>query len=402
MRIGLEDYRGFVDDEVIGEIYKKARQFYGKHILHINSTYEGGGVSEMLVSLVPLMNTIGLDVGWRILHGDQDFFTVTKDFHNALQGAEIKLTRAKKRMYVENSEKFSVFTHIHHDFVVIHDPQPLPIIRYYKKRQPWMWRCHIDLTKPHTDLWNFLKGFMLRYDAVVFSSDKYKKKDLPIEQKIVSPAIDPLAPKNREISEKKVLEIAKRNQIPLDKPIIAQVARMDPWKDPEGLLEAFKMVKSKVDCRLLFCYNLAPDDPQGVKIQSRVYRKSKKLAEKGEVLFVIGNNDTLVNAVQRLATVIAQKSKKEGFCLSVTEALWKEKAVVATNVGGIPTQITDGENGFMVDPEDTKGFANRIIELLKKPKLCGSLGEKGRETVREKFLITRLLTDYLNLFGDLI
>lgn len=402
MRIGLEDYRGFVDDKIIGEIYKKARRFYGKHILHINSTYEGGGVSEMLVSLVPLMNTIGLDVGWRILHGDQDFFTVTKDFHNALQGAKIKLTRSKKRLYVENSEKFSVFTHIHHDFVVIHDPQPLPIIRYYKKRQPWLWRCHIDLTNPHKDLWNFLKGFMLRYDAVVFSSEKYKKKNLPIEQKIVSPAIDPLDPKNREISEKKVLRIAKRNKIPLDKPIIAQVARMDPWKDPEGLLEVFKIVKSKVDCRLLFCYNLAPDDPEGVKIQSRVYRKAKNLAEKGDVLFVIGNNDTLVNAVQRLSTVIAQKSKKEGFCLSVTEALWKEKAVVATNVGGIPTQITDGENGFMVDPDDKEAFADRIIELLKKPKLCKAMGKKGRETVRKKFLITRLLTDYLDLFCDLM
>ncbi len=402
MRTSIEDYRSLVDDRVIGEIYRKARKLYGKHILHINSTYEGGGVSEMLVSLVPLMNYIGLEAGWRILHGDQDFFTVTKGFHNALQGAELNLSESKKKLYIETNESFSVFTHIDHDFVIIHDPQPLPIIKYYNKRQPWIWRCHIDLTEPHSDLWNFLKGFMLRYDEVIFSSEKYKKADLPIEQRIVSPAIDPLAPKNRAIKEKDILRIAQQQNIPLDKPIISQVARMDIWKDPEGLLDVFDLIREKVDCRLLFCYNLAPDDPEGVKIQSRVHRKSRKLAEKGDILFIIGNNDTLVNAIQRLATIIVQKSKKEGFCLSVTEALWKEKVVVATNVGGIPTQITDGENGFLVEPTDMKGFADRVVELLKKPKLREKMGKEGKEEVKEKFLITRLLSDYLDLFHSLL
>lgn len=398
----LEDYIGIVGDEVISNIYMNAKKLYGKHILHINSTYQGGGVSEMLVSLVPLMNNIGLDAGWRILHGSPDFFMITKKFHNGLQGAKINLSDLKKSLYTQTNENFSTFTHIDHDCVVIHDPQPLPLIRFYRKQQPWIWRCHIDLSDPQNDLWNFLKNFMLKYDVIISSSEKYKKANLPVEQRIICPAIDPISLKNKKLSEKDIFKFIKKARIPTDKPIITQVSRMDPWKDPEGLLEVFNLVKEKIDCRLVYCYNTAPDDPEGMTIYSRVHRKAKKLIEKGDVIFVVGNNDVLVNAVQRFSTVIVQKSIREGFCLAVTEALWKKKPVVASNVGGIPAQIKDGENGFLLEHTDTKGFADKIIRILQNPKLSTELGEKGKEFVRKKFLITRLLSDYLDLMNDVL
>lgn len=398
----LEDYIEIVGDDIISNIYRKARKLYTKHILHINSTYQGGGVSEMLVSLVPLMDDIGIYAGWRILHGSPDFFTITKKFHNGLQGAKINLSEMKKRLYNQTNENFSTFTHIDHDCVIIHDPQPLPLIRFYRKCQPWIWRCHIDLTDPQKDLWNFLKNFMLKYDVIIVSSEKYKKADLPVEQKVIHPAINPISLKNKDLDNKDILKLIKKARIPTDKPIITQVSRMDPWKDPEGLLEVFNYVKEKIDCRFVYCYNTAPDDPEGMMIYTKVRRKAKKLIDNGDVIFVIGNNDILVNAVQRFSTVIVQKSIREGFCLAVTEALWKKKPVVASNVGGIPTQIKDGENGFLLEPTDTKGFADRIIRVLQEPKLAADMGEKGKEFVRKNFLITRLLSDYLDLMNDVL
>ncbi|MFQ6052421.1 MAG: glycosyltransferase, partial [Candidatus Hydrothermarchaeota archaeon] len=360
----LEDYREIVGDEVISKIYRKARVLYGKHILHINSTYQGGGVAEMLTSLVPLMNVIGIDVGWRILHGNPDFFSITKKFHNALQGEPINLTEIKKRIYMQTNEDFSVYTHIDHDCVIIHDPQPLPLIKFYKKKQPWIWRCHIDLSNPNKELWEFLKNFILRYDTVVISSEKYKREDLPVEQRVIYPAIDPLSPKNIEISERVISKYLKKFNIPTDKPLITQISRFDKWKDPEGVLEVFKLVKKEVDCRLVLCGCMAADDPESLLVYEKVKRKAKRLIENKDVIFTISENNILVNALQRISAVIIQKSIKEGFGLSVTEALWKGKVVVASNVGGISLQIKDGENGFLVEPYDTEGFADRIIKIL--------------------------------------
>jgi len=402
MRVSLEDYRCIVGDAVINDIYKRARSLYAKHILHISSTYQGGGVAEILNRLVPLMNEVGIEAGWRILNGNPDFFTVTKKFHNALQGKEINLSKMKQKLYLETNENFSLYTHIDHDCVIIHDPQPLPLIKYYKKRQPWMWRCHIDLSKPQKDLIDFLKRFIVRYDVIVFSSEKFKKRYLPVEQRVIFPAIDPLSLKNKELSESDILKYIKKAHIPTDKPIITQVSRMDIWKDPEGVLEVFNHVKEKVDCRLVYCYNLATDDPESMKVYSKVFKKAEDLVNKGDVIFVIGNNNILVNAVQRFSNVIIQKSLKEGFCLSVTEALWKGKPVVASNVGGIPAQIKDGENGFLLEPSDTKGFAERIIKILQHPELAKEIGNNSRESVRKNFLITRLLSDYLDLLNDVI
>ena len=237
---------------------------------------------------------------------------------------------------------------------------------------------------------------------VIVSSQTYRKEDLPIEQRVIAPAIDPLSLKNTELSEKDIVKYVKKVGIPTDKPIITQVSRMDPWKDPEGLLEIFKRVREKVDCRLVYCYDTALDDPQGTAIYSRVYRKAKELREKGDVLFVVGNNQILVNALQRFSTVVVQNSIREGFCLAITEALWKGKPIVATNVGGIPLQIRDGEEGFLVNPHDRDQFAERIVEIVKNPSLAKEMGGKGKERVRNHFLITRLLSDYLNLLNDMI
>jgi trehalose synthase len=398
----LEDFRHIVPDETLAEIYAKARRLYGKHIVHLNATYQGGGVAEILYSLVLLMNDAGIDAGWRILHGSQEFFEITKSFHNALQGAKLNLSQRKKRIYLQVNENFSKFSHLDHDCIIIHDPQPLSIIQSYRKSQPWIWRCHIDLTNPHKELWDFLKGFLLKYDQIVVSSEKYFKDDLPVDQRLMLPAINPLSQKNKDISEKTMMEHITKAGIPTDKPIITQVSRLDPWKDPEGVIDVFKLVRQKVDCRLVFCYNVASDDPEGMRMYNKVLRKANKLYKNGHIIFVVGNNETLVNAVQRFSDVIIQKSTKEGFCLAVTEALWKGTPVVASDVGGIPSQINDGENGFLLDPKDTEGFADRIIHLLKNPDDGKAIGQKAKETVRQKFLITRLLSDYLYMLNSII
>lgn len=401
----LEDYKEIVGVQVIGEIHKKASKLYGRHVLHINSTYQGGGVAEILNSLVPLMNDVGLDAGWRILHGNPDFFSITKKFHNALQGEPIHFTALKERLYMQANEDFSSFTHIDHDCVIVHDPQPLPLIKYYKKRQPWIWRCHVDLSNPNDQIWQYLTNFILRYDTLILSNERYRKDDLPVDQRIIYPAIDPLTLKNVDISDKAALQYFKKFGVEMDKPIVIQISRYDKWKDPEGVTRVFELVKRKVDCRLLLCGNIATDDPEGQEIFEQVKEAAKDLIETGDVVLMtdpVCSNHFFINALQRLSSVIVQKSIREGFCLAVTEALWKGTPVVASNIGGIPLQIKDGENGFLVEPNDDQGFADRIVEILKNPDLATEIGEKAREVVRERFLITRLLSDYLDLLKDVV
>ena len=400
--IRLEDYREIVGDEVYYTIYNKMRTLYGKHILHFNSTYTGGGVAEILSSLVPLMNDVGLDAGWRTVHGNIDYYGITKKFHNALQGEEINFSEMKKNLYVEVNRRFSAYTHINsHDFVLIHDPQPLPLIQFYKKRQPWIWRCHIDLSAPNKVLWDYLKMFILKYDLVIISSEKYKSKDLPMEYRIIPPAIDPLAHKNKDIPDSLIAKTLKKNGIPTDKPLITQISRFDKWKDPIGVVEIFKRVKEKVDCRLVLCGNMATDDPEGFSIFGKIIKQANHLIESEDIILLTVESNILVNALQRVSSVIIQKSLREGFGLTVTEALWKEKPTVASNVGGIPLQISDGENGFLLESDDLDGFAEKIVELLKNPRLAAEMGKKGHETVKDKFLVTRILSDYLDLLNDI-
>ena len=396
------EYIDIVGEKVIADIFKKASRLYNRNVIHLNSTYIGGGVAEILSRLVPLMNDIGLETDWRTIHGTPTFFDVTKKFHNALQSGKVDIDADDRQVYLDVNQEYSRYTHLPYNCVIVHDPQPLPLISNYTKRQPWIWRCHIDLSNPDPELWNFLKVYMLRYDIIIVSSKKFMKPDLPVEQRIIMPAIEPLSLKNKELTDEEIKWHITKAGIPTDKPIITQVSRMDPWKDPEGVVEVYRMIREKVDCRLVFCYNVATDDPEGMKIYDKVYTRCLDFVERGDVIFVMGNNALLVNAIQRFSTVILQKSVKEGFGLTVTEALWKAKPVVAGNVGGIPSQIKDGKNGFLVDPHNYRVCADRVIELLKNPKLAKEMGEKAKENVRQNFLTTRLLSDYLDLVVEVL
>ena len=399
----LEDYREIVGDEVISRIHRKMRRLYGKSVQHVNSTFQGGGVAEMLWSLIPLKNDIGLRADWRIIHGTPAFFEVTKSFHNGLQGEEIELNEEKKGLYLGTNEEFARFAHIgRRNFVVVHDPQPLAMISQYRKEQPWIWRCHIDLSHPNPDLWSFLKPFILRYDVVIVSHESYKKEDLPVEYRIIHPAIDPLTPKNAPLPRAQAESILERYGVRLDKPLIVQISRFDKWKDPLGVVEVYKRVRQEMDSRLVLCGSMAPDDPEGSMIYKEVLKSVEELIKGGDVVTITAQDDLLVNALQSLASVVIQKSTREGFGLTVTEALWKGTPVVASNVGGIPLQIEDGVNGFLLDPKDYDGFADAVLKLLKDEALARRMGETGREKVRERFLITRLLEDYITLMEELI
>lgn len=397
----LEAYVDAAGEEVISSIHKKSRKLYGTHGLMINSTFMGGGVAEILNSMVPLLNDGGLDTGWRTVHGTPDFYEITKKIHNAMQGNTEGLTQDEKELYLEVNSNFAIYTHINHDFVFVHDPQPLPLIYSFKKQQPWIWRCHIDISEPNQEVWSFLRTYLLRYDVMLISSEKYRKPDLPVEQRVVHPAIDPLSLKNREMTEEEISNWLEEAGIPMDKPFITQVSRMDPWKDPLGVLDVYEKVRQKVDCRLVFCYNLASDDPEGHGVYEQVYERAGELVDKGDVIFVVGNHALLVNAIQRAAAVVLQKSYREGFCLTVTEAMWKAAPVVATTAGGIPEQITDGEDGYLIDPSDIDGTSDRVVELVKHPEYRKTMGAKARETVRRRFLTTRLIADYIDIMTEL-
>ena len=393
----LDDYRGLVSDKVLAAIYAKASKLSRKHIVNINSTYQGGGVAEILHNLVVLMNDVGVDMGWRILPGTPGFFTTTKRMHNALQGEPMDMSLIHKDYYLENNEKFATFTHIKHDCVIVHDPQPLPFIKFCYKAQPWIWRCHIDLSNPHEELWDYLKTFIMRYDLVVVSDEKYKRKDLPVEQRIIMPSIDPLSLKNMDIDEKTIKQYLDQYDIPVDKPLLLQISRFDKWKDPEGVIEVFKRVKKEVDCRLILCGSAATDDPEGAEIYHSVINNNRDVLDSGDLMLIVAEDNLMVNALQRAASVVLQKSTKEGFGLTVTEALWKGKPVVASCVGGIPNQISHNKTGLLVDPYNYDECAEAVLKVLQDEKFAEKIGHNAREFVRDKFLITRHLIDYLDL-----
>ncbi|MBN2821790.1 MAG: glycosyltransferase [Coriobacteriia bacterium] len=399
----LEDYRGTVGDDVIAGIHAKARHLLGRRVLHVNSTYQGGGVAEMLASLVPIMNDTGVDADWRILLGNTDFFQVTKKFHNAMQGGPINLTRRKKEQYENTNKAFASWAQLDRDVVVIHDPQPLPLIRYFKKRQPWIWRCHIDITDANPELWDYLKGFLLRYDMMLVSHPDYLHSDLAVPQRIVHPAIDPLSAKNIELRPAEIDRLLAKQGVPRGKPLVTQISRFDPWKDPLGVIEAFKLVREEVDCRLVLCGSMAADDPEGLVVYQEVARKARKLVESGDVILIAQDSpSSFINALQRASTVLVQKSTREGFGLTVAEGMWKGKPVVASRVGGIPLQITHGETGFLVEPHDIQATAEQIITLLRDTQLRANIGEQAREAIRANFLTTRLLDDYLDVLTTLL
>lgn len=390
--VSLEAYEKFAGAETVGRILAKSRKLRDLHVCHVNSTYYGGGVAELLSPLTLLLNNIGIRTGWRVIQGSPDFFSITKKMHNALQGEEINLTDMKMQIYEDVVYENAVRNHLEHDIVVIHDPQPLPIINHFRKRGPWIWRCHLDLTTPHQDLWAYIRRFIEKYDAVILTLKEYAQ-ELATPQLFFAPAIDPFSIKNRELSEEEMQDRLDHHGIPTDLPLVVQVSRFDRWKDPEGVIRAFRLARKEVDCTLVLLGNVATDDPEG----GHIYESLLDCRE--ERIIILSHQDTaLVNTLQRKAAVIVQKSLREGFGLTVTEAMWKGAAVVGGNAGGIRHQIEDGVNGFLVSSvEET---AQRIVTLVKDEKLRRCMGAKARESVRSRFLLTRLLEQYLDLFAS--
>lgn len=390
---GIEAYEPLIGAESVARLKRKAKTLKDLHVVNVNSTYYGGGVAELLTSVTLLMNSVGIKTGWRVIQGAPDFFSINKKMHNALQGGSINLSKRKIQIYEEIIYENALRNHFdNHNMVIIHDPQPLPMIQHYKKRGPWIWRCHIDLTNPDRKLWKYLTPFIERYDAVILSIQDYRQK-LKTPQIFIMPAIDPFSILNREMSESEINERLAHYRIPTDLPLVVQISRFDKWKDPEGVIKAFKLARRDVDCTLVLLGNVATDDPEG----SQVYESLLDCRE--ERVIILSHQDTaLVKALQRKAAVVLQKSTREGFGLTVAEAMWKGTPVIGGNVGGIRYQIQDGVNGFLVS--SVEHAAERIAQLLRNEKLRRRIGRKGRETVRRKFLLTRYVEQYLDLFNS--
>ena len=390
--VQVEDYEQFVGAEVVERVKEKARPLQDLHVAHVNSTYYGGGVAELLGSLTLLMNSLGIKTGWRVIQGSPDFFSITKKMHNALQGGEINLSELKMQIYEDVVFENAVRNHLDHDRVIVHDPQPLPMVTHYQKKGPWIWRCHIDLTNPNRELWNYLAPFVEKYNALILTLEEYGRK-LETPQVFFMPAIDPFSIKNKELSEDEIQERLDHYDIPTDLPLVTQVSRFDRWKDPEGVIQAFKLAREEVDATLVLLGNIATDDPEGEKVYQSL------LDYQEERIIILAREDTaLVNALQSRSAVIVQKSIREGFGLTVTEAMWKGTPVIGGNVGGIRYQIEDGVNGFLVS--SIEEAAQRIVQLMKDEELRERMGQRARETVRKRFLMIRLLEQYLDLLGS--
>lgn len=399
----IKNYEDIVGEQVINNILSSASPLSEKEVLHVNSTFFGGGVAEILNTLVLLMSDAGMKGMWRILKASTDFFHVTKEIHNGLQGGIIDWTEDKRNIYSEYNErnaKMNIVEEDDQDIVVIHDPQPLPIIKFYEKikdGQKWIWRCHIDITEPNKILWKDIVPLINKYNRAIFSHQDYLKKEIKIPQVLIHPSIDPLSKKNMELSDKKMNKILSDNGVDLNKPIITQISRFDKWKDPIGVIDAYKIIRKKVNCKLILLGNMADDDPEGPEMLKKMEHAVK---HDGDIHIITNADDDVVNAVQRASSVIFQKSLKEGFALTISEALWKGVPVIGTRHGGIPLQVIDGKTGFLID--SIQEAADRCIKLLKDDKLREEMGNNAREHVRQNFLITRHLQDYINLFIDVL
>ncbi len=388
----VEDYEPLVGTETVERLLKKVEALRDLHVVNVNSTYYGGGVAELLSSLTLLMNASGIKTGWRVIEGRPDFFSVTKKMHNALQGADINLTDLKVQIYEEVVFENAARLHLDHDVVIVHDPQPLPLIQHFRKKAPWVWRCHVDLSQPHPDVWDYLAPLVEQYDAVVMSLPEYAQK-LGTPQRFIMPAINPFSTTNMELSEAEITDRFAHYDIPTDLPLVVQISRFDKWKDPKGVIDAFQIARKKVDCTLVLVGNVATDDPEGQEVFASICRCAE---DRVRILSV--QDTALVNALQRRAAVVLQKSIREGFGLTVTEAMWKGAAVIGGNVGGIKHQIEDGVNGYLVD--NVEEAAERIVALVGDPALRERLGRKARESVRSRFLMPRLMEDWLDLIGS--
>jgi trehalose synthase len=399
----LADYATISGRGLMAEIQRLAAPLEGKRVLHLSATAFGGGVAEINYTLVPLMKSAGLETDWRIIKGQDEFFNVTKKIHNALQGNPQALTEEEERIFDRyNAENAAEVDDSEYDFVVVHDPQPVSVIDHFPDTAArWIWRCHIDLSTPNEDVLGFLLRSIARYDAAIFHMPQYvpRSDDLP-DAFIWPPAIDPLTPKNMALSQEDAAYIVDQFGIDVDRPLLTQVSRFDPWKDPLGVIDSFRLVReAHPGVQLALVGSMAHDDPEGWEY----YNQTVEYAAGDPDIFILSNLNNIgsveVNAFQVHSAAVVQKSIREGFGLTVTEGLWKGRPTVAGRVGGIPAQIHDGETGWLVDSVQECAAACR--EILESPDEARRRGRRGKEFVRQHFLTPRLLRDWLALFNRL-
>jgi trehalose synthase len=400
----LTDYTHIVGKDLTEQIRQLAEPLKGKRVLHVSATAFGGGVSEILYTLVPLMRDVGLDAHWHVIFGKEEFYNATKLLHNSLQGAEETLSDEQWEIFDEINQINAEGLQGEWDVVIVHDPQPIGLLRGAKaKGEHWIWRCHIDLSTPNPAPIARLLPMIEEYDASVWHMEKYVPDGMGKhreEVRIVPPAIDPLSPKNMAFSPEDAAFVCRQFGIDVDRPLITQVSRFDPWKDPIGVIDAYRQVTEKVpEAQLAMVGSMATDDPEGMEY----FQKTFEYADGDEDIKILSNLNNVgaieVNAFQSQSDICLQKSIREGFGLTVTEALWKGRPTIAGNVGGIPLQIEDGISGFLVN--SPAECAERCLEILNDPGLGKQLGREGKEHARREFLTPRLLRDWLKLFDDL-
>jgi trehalose synthase len=399
----LESYRASAGDAAVDELWKLAAPLAGARVLHLSATPYGGGVAELLRSQIPLMNDLGLVAQWRLITGDETFFSATKAIHNALQGAREPLSDAQWEAYVESSQASAAAFADEFDVVVVHDPQPLALPTYLgASAARWVWRCHIDTSEPNAAVWDRLRGFLDSYDAAVFTLGDFVPPRFPVPRvEVIAPAIDPESPKNIELGPQLADRVLRWIGVEIEHPLVCQVSRFDPWKDPLGVIEVHRRVRAEVpDLQLALVGSMALDDPQGWDMYHEIRETTRDEPEIHVFTNVIGVGNVEVNAFQRLADVVVQKSIREGFGLVVSESMWKGTPVVAGRAGGIPLQVGEDVGGFLVDTVDE--CAERVLELLRNPDEAELLGERGRDRVRERYLLPRLIAEELRLYSSLL
>ncbi len=393
--IQLDDYVPLLGQAEVDEIRTLASKLTGRTVQMVNSTAMGGGVAEILNRLIPLIQELGLDIRWDVITGGEAFFEITKSFHNALHGGPYQARQEDFDLFLATNEQNRKRMKFDCEFVVIHDPQPIALIEARQGHEGhWLWRCHIDLSHPNQDVWSFLRPFVFRYDGALFSSPSFARQ-LPIPQYLAYPSIDPLSDKNKDLDPEYVSSVLERFKIDPSRPILTQISRFDRLKDPVGVVRAYQIVKRYTDCQLVLAGGGAADDPEGAVVLEEV----KKVAAGDPDIFILDLPPTSaleINALQRASTIIIQKSLREGFGLTVTEALWKKKPTVASAVGGIPAQVIHKHTGLLA--HSVEGTAYQIRFLLSNPEMAQRLGEQGHEHVREHFLITSNVKRYLTLF----
>jgi trehalose synthase len=391
----LQDYESVVGRSSLEELKMLAEKFSGKIVQIVNSTFIGGGVAEILEHMVPLLNQLGVDARWDVINGDGEFFDVTKKFHNALHGRPEKISAKDFDLFSEVTKRNLEQMKFYGDIMFIHDPQPVGLIAKKKEiGKKWLWRCHIDVSDPNKRVWKFLRNFVVEYDAAVFSAPNFTQQ-LPIRQFLITPSIDPLSDKNKELDSTTVANVLAKYGLVSNKPMIVQISRFDRLKDPLGVVEAFKMVRKSIDCQLVLAGGPATDDPECEEVFDDLRKKTAGNPDI-HVLLVPPESDIEINALQRAATIIIQKSLKEGFGLTISEALWKSKPVVASAVGGIPLQVKNKLTGLLC--YTVEGAAYALRQLLTNPEYANWLGRNGKEHVKQNFLITSHLRSYLLMF----